>query len=267
MNGEETNQFTMKHPRVALALKTEGGVSSKVMIKYLEGTETREKAINERLILRKPKTRDCHIIPILNFISLGMADILVMEMIPGTLEDVNTWDFEMVHTLTLQLLEGVSFLHYNGIAHCDLKPQNILVNSNKVSLYIADFSLSHWVEGEDDSRDGYRGTHGWTAPEVGKGSYSLIRADFWACGKVIDFMCRQRKDSGELVKVRDISGRLMTEDPASRPSTLEMEMELKGQRDIATFWRLASPEKRRKVSRAFSGTLPYNLDRIPFVSR
>ena len=44
-----------------------------------------------------------------------------------------------------QLIDGLTYLHYLGIVHCDLKPQNIMIRSeayNKNSVKIIDFGIS-----------------------------------------------------------------------------------------------------------------------------
>jgi|APSaa5957512535_1039671.scaffolds.fasta_scaffold47516_1 serine/threonine protein kinase len=40
-----------------------------------------------------------------------------------------------------QLIEGVRYLHANGIVHRDIKPENILINQ-KGRLILADFSFA-----------------------------------------------------------------------------------------------------------------------------
>ncbi|KAL0415597.1 UNVERIFIED_CONTAM: Cyclin-dependent kinase G-2 [Sesamum latifolium] len=49
-----------------------------------------------------------------------------------------------VKCIMKQLLEGVKFLHENGVMHRDLKPSNILINK-KGDLKICDFGLSRQI--------------------------------------------------------------------------------------------------------------------------
>lgn len=51
-----------------------------------------------------------------------------------------------VKFLVKQILEGVAFLHENGVMHRDLKPSNILMN-HKCQLKICDFGLSRLESG------------------------------------------------------------------------------------------------------------------------
>ena len=60
--------------------------------------------------------------------------------------DVDLTRGQIFHMMS-QLVEGVSFLHAQGIIHCDLKPSNILFNIDKdeeeiIQLKITDFGLS-----------------------------------------------------------------------------------------------------------------------------
>ena len=41
-----------------------------------------------------------------------------------------------------QMLEGMAFIHANRVLHRDLKPQNILVESDTNTIKIADFGLA-----------------------------------------------------------------------------------------------------------------------------
>jgi len=65
-----------------------------------------------------------------------------------------------------EFMNGLSFLHSNGIAHRDLKPSNILFGE-EFTLKIADFGF---VAQEKTTRDGlfqtYLGTPQYMAPEI-----------------------------------------------------------------------------------------------------
>ncbi|KAJ2930074.1 hypothetical protein H1R20_g7009, partial [Candolleomyces eurysporus] len=89
------------------------------------------------------------------------------------------------------LVKGVAYLHTNRVAHLDLKLDNLLYDASG-QLKIIDFDIAVLVQDEEEKIEGYRGTPGWTAPEIGhkdgpKQIYSAIRADrdvdiFWDLG-------------------------------------------------------------------------------------
>ena len=87
------------------------------------------------------------------------------------------------------LIKGLAFPHEHKIAHRDIKPDN-LVRDHDFNLKIIDFDIAIKVEDENTEINGYCGTKGWSAPEIGKEDgptpmYSPIKADEWSCGRVI----------------------------------------------------------------------------------
>lgn len=68
----------------------------------------------------------------------------------------------LVRSYFHQLIGGLEYLHENGIAHMDLKPQNILIGENYI-LKIIDFDNSH---PEEDVLITSSGTECYRAPEV-----------------------------------------------------------------------------------------------------
>ncbi|KIK59633.1 hypothetical protein GYMLUDRAFT_120032, partial [Collybiopsis luxurians FD-317 M1] len=90
---------------------------------------------------------------------------------------------------SFDLVHGLAFLHQLGIAHLDVKPENLVSNPDGI-LQVIDFSVSVSAPTEDYRIWGFRGTVDWTAPEVGNKDgpvccYSPRRADKWSCGAVL----------------------------------------------------------------------------------
>lgn len=83
-------------------------------------------------------------------------------------------------TLFGQLLSGLHFLHQQGVAHLDLKPDNILLGANN-EIKISDFGMARLVHQQPQPQEwlGRPGTLCYMAPEV-YGRYELIRVD-WVC--------------------------------------------------------------------------------------
>ena len=119
---------------------------------------------------------------------------------------------ENLHSIVGQLVDGVSFMHRYGVAHLDLKPQNILVDGHG-QLWIIDFGVSVQVKSIDDLRTGFVGTPGYTAPEVGEKYYSPIWADLWSCGNVIQELCKLCQPSMNQALLLGIGQELMNADP------------------------------------------------------
>lgn len=69
----------------------------------------------------------------------------------------------------------------------ELKLSYILIDdSTRVS--IVDYNLSKILDNEVEKVSGYRGTKGYTAPEIGREAYNL-RSKLWATGKIVQELC------------------------------------------------------------------------------
>ncbi|KAL5583633.1 hypothetical protein UlMin_016075 [Ulmus minor] len=84
----------------------------------------------------------------------------------------------LIKFYTFQILQGLEYLHGNGIVHCDIKSRNVLIGEEGVK--IADLGCAKWVE-EDD----FSGTPAFMAPEVARGEEQGFGADIWALGCTI----------------------------------------------------------------------------------
>ncbi|KAM7503649.1 hypothetical protein LguiB_002553 [Lonicera macranthoides] len=110
---------------------------------------------------------------------------LFLEYEPGgTLNDAirsrgGPLDNPTVRQYTCQILKGLEYIHSNGIAHCDIKGQNILIGQNGAK--IADFGCAKWTNGAA-SGGPIGGTPLFMAPEVTRGENQGYPADIWALG-------------------------------------------------------------------------------------
>lgn len=64
-------------------------------------------------------------------------------------------------------MEGIDFLHKNGICHRDIKPSNLLITKQK-KIYIVDFNVSRKKEsdGSEFKIMTRAGTLAFSAPEI-----------------------------------------------------------------------------------------------------
>jgi calcium/calmodulin-dependent protein kinase I len=88
--------------------------------------------------------------------------------------------------LTLILLKAVRTIHKAGIAHRDIKPQNVLLLSNddNIRVRIADFGYARRVHTSESLTDRV-GTPSYVAPEVLKNLPHDQRVDVWSLGVVV----------------------------------------------------------------------------------
>ena len=91
-----------------------------------------------------------------------------------------------------QMVAGVEHIHLCGVAHLDIKPNNMLVDANG-TLKISDFGLARWTHlvGSDLSS----GSDGYAAPEISNrtslgltGAVDGLAADVWSRGVTILFL-------------------------------------------------------------------------------
>lgn len=143
-----------------------------------------------------------HIVTILNHYVIKNTAYLVFELcekgevfsriVPGQ----GLAPREMVGTYMAQLVDAVNHLHSRGIAHLDIKTENMLIDAQG-RLKLCDFGLSALAE--DGPVFGCRGSLAYAAPEnllsharaPGARSvqgYDGQRADVWSCGVVLFVM-------------------------------------------------------------------------------
>ena len=91
-----------------------------------------------------------------------------------------------VQHYTRQLIQSLDCIHRHRVLHCDIKPQNVLVDEHN-QCKLADFGTASII-GDNDILSGARGTYEFLAPECcdpGQRFFSGKAADVWALGVTI----------------------------------------------------------------------------------
>ncbi|KAL6308926.1 kinase-like domain-containing protein [Sparassis latifolia] len=82
------------------------------------------------------------------------------------------------------VLSALSFLQSLGIAHRDLRSDNLLVGRDGV-VKIADFSSAVQVSRDQPMRTDPAGVIYWQPPEIRRGSYNALKVDVWSLGATV----------------------------------------------------------------------------------
>jgi serine/threonine protein kinase len=83
-----------------------------------------------------------------------------------------------------QIISGLEYIHKKGIAHRDMKPENILLDYYK-NVKIVDFGLSNLYKSGEMLKTSC-GSLCYAAPEMILGArYDGCRADIWSCGVIL----------------------------------------------------------------------------------
>eukprot|EP01147_Barroeca_monosierra_P010531 gene10530-2658_t len=103
---------------------------------------------------------------------------------------------EHVRYFMFQLLSGLQFIHASGVLHRDIKPGNLLINSN-CSLKICDFGMARALASTPEEHSGfmtaYVATRWYRAPEVMLSFYKYTQAiDVWSVACVLGEMLGRR---------------------------------------------------------------------------
>jgi serine/threonine protein kinase len=135
-----------------------------------------------------------HIVRMYEVLTSNKKLYIVMELVTGgelcdRLERHRRVDETLARQYFQQLVDGVDFCHKNGVAHRDLKTENLLVDAN-VEIKITDFGLSAMES--VDAKAGLlytrRGTPDYCAPEIierADEGYNGAKVVVWSCGIIL----------------------------------------------------------------------------------
>ncbi|HET9031518.1 MAG TPA: protein kinase, partial [Dokdonella sp.] len=110
---------------------------------------------------------------------------LAMEMIDGVRLDRHLLEarppFEARFALLLQLVDVVGYAHRQLVVHGDLKPANLMVESDG-RLRVLDFGIARSLVEDHGSAPSAAVTPGWNSPEQGRGEIPGVASDQYQIG-------------------------------------------------------------------------------------
>jgi serine/threonine-protein kinase len=123
-----------------------------------------------------------NILPIRDASFIDGRFVIVTPLADRTLDDrlKNRMGFETAFEFTSQLLSAVSYAHNQGVIHCDIKPENVMMFDND-HLRLGDFGIAKAAQ-KTISGSG-TGTLGYMAPEQAMGKPSK-RSDVFSLGLI-----------------------------------------------------------------------------------
>lgn len=113
---------------------------------------------------------------------------IVMEYVPGgSLSDIIQAEAPLLPSrvvqIVTQLADALDYGHRHGIIHCDVKPQNVLIDESGRPKLV-DFGISRSIAATGALTDTISGTAGYIAPEQLLGESVDGRVDVYALGCV-----------------------------------------------------------------------------------
>ncbi|KAG5033327.1 hypothetical protein GLYMA_06G300600v4 [Glycine max] len=179
--------------------------SSIIAVKKLESISQGEKQFRTE-VSTIGTVQHVNLVRLRGFCSEGTKKLLVYDYMPnGSLESKMFYedsskvlDWKVRYQIALGTARGLNYLHEkcrDCIIHCDVKPENILLDADFVPK-VADFGLAKLV-GRDFSRvlTTMRGTRGYLAPEWISGVAITAKADVYSYGMMLFEFVSGRRNS------------------------------------------------------------------------
>ncbi|KAG8046051.1 hypothetical protein GUJ93_ZPchr0008g13671 [Zizania palustris] len=169
--------------------------STCVAVKRLDGSLQGEKQFRAE-VSSIGTIQHINLVNLIGFCCEGDSRFLVYEHMPNRSLDIHLFrsnggsflSWSTRYQIALGVARGLCYLHEScrdRIIHCDIKPQNILLDASFLPK-IADFGMAKFV-GRDFSRvlTTMRGTMGYLAPEWISGSAITPKVDVYSYGMVL----------------------------------------------------------------------------------
>ena len=224
--GDRLGAWTLLRPlgeggmgRVFLAERSDGHYQQQAAIKLLlgwSGAEALARLTSERQILAR--LNHPHIAKLLDGGATGTGQpYLVMEYADG--DTIDVWCAQQQASLETRLAlfgsvcEAVAQAHRNLVIHCDIKPANVLVNSEGRAMLV-DFGIAR-LEGQGSEAAAGMTAH-YASPEQAAGQPPGPPSDIFSLGRLLAELVRPVATGHRRVELAAIVARATAHDAAQR---------------------------------------------------
>lgn len=153
--------------------------------------------------------------------------LMVMSFVPGDSLDkiVNKNGFiddEHICWILMRCSDALAYLHHKKkIIHCDIKPQNIILNTKEHDAFIVDLGLCAVAPMGYTKPKG--GSQFFMPPEFELGKPPLPAADIYSLGKVAVYLSGGNAATGVSLLIdplKELVNRMIRQDPMARPQSI-----------------------------------------------
>lgn len=156
----------------------------------------------------------------------GIGQMIAMSFVAGEnlnhlVERHGAIDDEHVCWILQRLLRVVGYLHYHGVVHCDIKPENILLQLKEHNVVLVDFGLV--ADRPTNKTLPKGGTEHYLPPEFAGGGAPRPESDIYSIGKVAIYLLGGHVGTGMVstsvhASLRSFIQPMIRQDPAARPA-------------------------------------------------
>lgn len=161
---------------------------------------------------------------LLAFFLLSARRFVDSGSLAGVIQKYGVFQEKLIAVYLKQVLEGLCYLHENGVVHRDIKSHNLLITSSGV-VKLADFGIAHLYqpEGALALMDTDVGSPYWMAPEVIQLIEASPASDIWSLGCTALELLTGSPPWFEMSKTQACF-RMVEEDHPPIPETMSLEM-------------------------------------------
>ena len=215
-----------------------------INMEFMKDESSKKKMSNEISILKM--LRHPNVVKLLEKFDTDKHHLIVMELCPGGdllnyVRKRRKLNEKMAKFVFKQIMEGITYIHQNGVVHRDIKLDNILLDGHG-NIKIADFGVSRkFVENEILFEQ--CGTPAYIAPEIVRELGYSLPVDIWSAGVClyamlygnVPFKANQMGDLNKMIldstieykdtaseEARDLMQRMLQKNPNKRLKASEV---------------------------------------------